>query len=84
MSWDDVSEFQFRILGNDSSTFEYVSVNKDLWHNDGTYPIFCNVFNYLGTFKGSAQFTVTDKTSTSFNISSVNNGASSGFKVSYR
>ena len=84
ISFDELNEVSFRVLGNDSASFGYVNVHKDQWHNEGTYPIICNAFNELGAFKGSVTFTVSNKTNNSFDIVSVNHGAGGGFMVSYK
>lgn len=85
MSWDKVKELCFRILGNDQATFGYKQVPKEFWHNDGTYGVLVEAINEHGSCKGGLIFSISNKTSSSFQLNAVvKNSAMTGFKVGYR
>lgn len=67
--FDEIDEFCFRILGSDASSFNYMNVPKDLWHNSGTYGIRVRAFASNGnTVAGWAQIACQNKTENNFQI----------------
>ena len=60
-SWETLREFSFRALGTDWSTFGYVHIPREQWHNDGTYSVDVLCVTSTNTLVGYAQFAVTAK-----------------------
>lgn len=69
VKWDSLKEICLRVLGTDKASFGYVNIPKEAWHNDGTYPVAVNCYNYLNGYVGYARFQVTKKENNSFTIS---------------
>lgn len=68
-AFDEIDEFCFRILGSDSSSFNYMNVPKDLWHNSGTYSIRLRSFSgATNTISGWAIVVCQNKTNSNFQI----------------
>ena len=67
--FEEIDEFCFRILGADSSSFNFLTVPKDLWHNSGTYNITVRAFGGTSnTVAGWARVVCQNKTDNSFQI----------------
>jgi hypothetical protein len=85
ISWDNVKEFYFRVLGHELATFGYGYFPKEFWHNDGTYGAIVNCINTNGTYISSAVFTISNKTQNSFQVNiTCKNGALDTFLMGYR
>lgn len=84
VNFDKVKEFAFKVLGGDDGTFGYLSIPKDIWHNNGAYGLVVPTFSDAGGFKGSVVFTCGDKQSNSFKINSTNHGSNGTIAVSVK
>lgn len=84
MAWDTVREFYFRVLGGDSATFGYLYIPKEFWHNNGTYVALLNCIDQTFKLQGSALFSISNKTSNSFQINMTVKGTQNNFMVGYR
>ena len=73
ISFNDLKEISFRVLGTDQASFGYISVPKKAWLNDGAYEIAVHCFNHLGGYVGYAYFKVTTKNSNDFEITASGN-----------
>ena len=68
-SFDQIDEFCFRILGTDSASFGFLTMPKDLWHNNATYPLSLKAFSDNGnTVIGWANLVCQNKQTNSFQI----------------
>ena len=82
VSWDDLQEISFRVLGTDQASFGYLTAPKEFWHNNGAYELQINCFDYNGNYKGYKQFKVITKNTHNFVIAM--SGTAGGVKVVYR
>lgn len=83
ISWDNLNEISFRALGTDQASFAYVTIPKEQWHNDGSYPVQIVCFSTSGGHTGYASFTVTSKNVDNFIVKMVA-GSTSGVSLFYR
>ena len=78
IAWDDLKEISIRCLGNDSASFEYLTIPKEQWLNNGIYDLSIPCFNAFGTYVGGATIHVTTKNASSFIFSVTPNGNAPG------
>ena len=82
ISWDDLKEISIRTLGTDNASFAYLTIPKEQWHNDGSYPLLSVCWSYAGSYCGYAQYTVITKNTNNFVIKL--EGNSTGLLVYYK
>lgn len=82
IKWDDLQEISVRVLGTDNGSFGYLTIPRQLWHNNGAYELQVNCFDYSGKFQGYKQFKVTTKNTNNFVITM--SGTAGGVMVVYR
>lgn len=82
VAWDDLQEIALRVLGTDKGSFGYLTIPRQLWHNNGAYELQINCFDYNGNFKGYKQFKVTTKNTNNFVITM--SGNADGVLVLYK
>ena len=82
IAWNDLQEIALRVLGTDNGSFGYLTIPRQLWHNNGAYELQVNCFDYNGNFKGYKQFKVTTKNTNNFVITM--SGTAGGVMVVYR
>lgn len=83
ISWENLTEISFRVLGTDQASFSYVTIPKGQWHNDGSYPVQVVCFSTGGGNTGYANFIVISKNVDNFIVKMVA-GSTSGVSLFYR
>ena len=68
ISWNDLKELSFRVLGSDNASFGFLTIPKELWHNNGTYELDVKCYDVSNNYMGYKRFKVTTKNSNNFVI----------------
>ena len=68
ISWDNLKEISFRVLGTDSATFSYVTIPKEQWSSEGAYEVGVPCFSKEGAHVGYKRFWVSQKNTNNFVI----------------